>query len=371
MKKEKIKNIQKRNYGIDLLRIIAMLMIVTLHMLGLGGVLNSAEQLSLHYNVGWLIEIAAFCGVNCYALISGYVSVGAKYKYHKIITLWFQVVFYTILVSICYMLKYPGTVGKETWIRDLFPVITGEYWYFTAYVALFFCIPFLNYLLNTMERRKIEKLLVSCIVLFSLIPTIVCRDVFYLQSGYSFVWLIVLYLIGGYLKIYRIEDQISKKKSFAIYFLCIIVTWIVKIAAESFLPGVTKSVPINNTLISYTSPTMLLAGITLFLSFVNLKIEKDFVKKAIGILGASSFSVYLIHTHSLSCQILNGRFSSYAGGSVLNLIVLTIVFPIMLYLICTAVDVVRAKLFVILKIDCFSQGIWGKITKIWEKISLK
>ena len=60
-----------RNYGIDLLRFVAMLGIVTLHILNHGGGL-SAETDILRSSVIWMIEIAAYPAVNCYALISGY-----------------------------------------------------------------------------------------------------------------------------------------------------------------------------------------------------------------------------------------------------------------------------------------------------------
>ena len=67
----------KRNYGIDLLRMILMLMVVILHVLGHGGVLDATTPLSAKYCVSWLIESFAYCAVNCYALISGYVYFNA------------------------------------------------------------------------------------------------------------------------------------------------------------------------------------------------------------------------------------------------------------------------------------------------------
>lgn len=65
----------KRNSGIDLLRIISMIMIVTLHLLGHGGILNNLEPFTSGHYSAWTLEIIAYCAVNCYALISGYVSV--------------------------------------------------------------------------------------------------------------------------------------------------------------------------------------------------------------------------------------------------------------------------------------------------------
>ena len=60
--------------GRDRLRMAAMFMVAVLHVLGAGGVLNSATPLSPDYVTAWLLETAAFCAVNCYALLSGYVG---------------------------------------------------------------------------------------------------------------------------------------------------------------------------------------------------------------------------------------------------------------------------------------------------------
>ena len=47
------------NWGIDFLRIVSMFMVVCLHMLGRGGILDYAAILSDKYEVVWLLEIAA------------------------------------------------------------------------------------------------------------------------------------------------------------------------------------------------------------------------------------------------------------------------------------------------------------------------
>ena len=84
---------KERNYGIDCLRVISMFMVVLLHVLGRGGVLQATKNLSINYGVSWFLEIAAYCAVNCYAIISGYVGYGRKIKYSNLIYLIFCVAF--------------------------------------------------------------------------------------------------------------------------------------------------------------------------------------------------------------------------------------------------------------------------------------
>ena len=90
---------EKRNYGVDALRILAMYMIVILHVLGQGGILDAVRRGTGQYSVAWFMEIASYCAVNCYALISGYVGVKTKFRMSNILYLWLQVVFYGLLAA--------------------------------------------------------------------------------------------------------------------------------------------------------------------------------------------------------------------------------------------------------------------------------
>ena len=80
---------KKRNYGIDLLRLVAMYMIVILHVLGNGGVLEATN--GLKNSLAWFMEIGSYCAVNCYAIISGYVCYHEQekeYHYEKFLHFW-------------------------------------------------------------------------------------------------------------------------------------------------------------------------------------------------------------------------------------------------------------------------------------------
>ena len=63
-------------------------------------------------------------------------------------------------------------------LNSLFPVLTVQYWYVTAYVGLFFFIPFLNVLGNRLTKSQFQYLLVTVFVLFSVVPSFLHRDVF-------------------------------------------------------------------------------------------------------------------------------------------------------------------------------------------------
>lgn len=66
--------LDKRNYGIDLLRLVSMFLIVVLHSLSRGALVGVAP-FNIHYEAGFLIEALTYCAVNCFALISRDTSV--------------------------------------------------------------------------------------------------------------------------------------------------------------------------------------------------------------------------------------------------------------------------------------------------------
>ena len=65
---------ERRNVGIDLLRMTAMWMVVILHILNKGGVLAAAAPLSAARETARLLEACAYCAVDCYGNLVGVVT---------------------------------------------------------------------------------------------------------------------------------------------------------------------------------------------------------------------------------------------------------------------------------------------------------
>ena len=82
-----------RNIGVELFRVIAMLMVVYLHMTGQGGVLAAANPISPNYKIALLLQVLTYGAVNCYALISGFANVKTNFKFRRIVYLWVETVF--------------------------------------------------------------------------------------------------------------------------------------------------------------------------------------------------------------------------------------------------------------------------------------
>lgn len=363
---------KQRNYGIDLLRIVSMLLIPILHILGHGGLLNAVQIGTVNYKIIWFMEIAAYCGVNCYALISGYVGYSSKYKYANIIMLYLQVVFYSATIFFFFYIFKPEILAKQDFISMLLPVSAKQYWFFTAYFCLSLFIPFLNMVLDNLDRVTGEKLFITIIILFTVLPTIFHYDIFYIGDGYSAMWLALLYLIGGCINKFDIGKHGKTMKYLLGYFICITVTWIFKIwKIQVFTEGLFAISSEGEFFVSYTSPTILFAGIMLLIGFRNLNL-KDTTKKIIGFFAPLTFGVYLVHENPIIRRwIIVEKFRGYADYNPFVLVGVVLGTSISIWFICSLIDKIRLCLFKVMRVHIACSYIERLLAYIGKKIRLR
>ena len=220
----------------------------------------------------------------------------------------------------------------------------------------------LNHIIHTMNKKDIEIVLITCFVLFSILPTITLNifDPFDIKVGYSMIWLAILYLFGGYFKKYNIVSYFKRKTLILTYAICIIITWLSKLVVEVVTYNIFGIAKFGNLLIQYISPTILLSAISLFLFFASFK---DIDSKAMFIikyLSPASFGVYLIHTNPLIYEhIIKGSFVFLSN----MVFIKVVIYAFIIFLICCLIDWIRLLVFKMLKIN--------KISNISKLVELK
>ena len=357
-----------RHYGIDLLRILSMLFVVVLHMVGHGGILAAASRDSINYQTAWLLNISAYCAVNCYVLISGYVGVHASFKYANILNLWLQVFLYSIGIAAVFQLLSPQTINWKQLIIYGFPVIFGRYWYFTSYFILFFMMPLLNAAINHITKTQAKTLVCSIFILFSLLPIILrCNfpdiPMDYLryvdsQNGFSVWWFILLYIIGGCIRRFGLLQQMKKRALLAIYIGCVMLTWGFKFWGEHSNQSFFADNLSPNLLFNYSSPTILLSAIALLAIFAQMDSIPRWACRGIGFLAPVSFGVYLIHDHPLVRQFLvSKKLAGLVHLHPLYFIFSVLAIVLSVYLLCSLIDYVRLLIFKGLRIKPRIEGL--------------
>ena len=132
-KKQKRKN--KRNFGIDIARILSMIFLINHHILFHGGPLSRTELLSHDNNVYLFFNVIFISGVNIFGMISGFVGFHS-HKYSNLIYLFFQTFLYNYGIAYYFQKKNPNYVNDLD--KYLYPVFITDYWYFTAYFIIYF-----------------------------------------------------------------------------------------------------------------------------------------------------------------------------------------------------------------------------------------
>ncbi len=335
-----------RNYGIDILRILAMFMVVVLHVLGAGGILEDTENMGVMHNAVWLLETAAFCAVDCYALISGYVLSKSRYKYSNIIVLWLQVFVTTVFCYSVFFILGVNEITSTNIKNMLFPVMTGRYWYFTAYFLMYFMIPVLNTAIDKLPRKQFRNMLIT-ILLLVFLSLLFRVDTFHLINGYCCFWLAYLYLLGGYIRKYDPFSKVTWSEGLLLYFSGVMLAFISKSGIEWLTFKIFGEVRYEEMFIQYTSPFIIAAAIGLFITFSKLK-----VRKGVGIVkffAPLSFGVYLIHTCCwMGSKFWNFRVFTSHGMPIMLLEVFAISLGV--YMLCSVIDFVRYKIFQVFKV---------------------
>lgn len=362
----KYKNNNVRNYGIDLLRIVSMFMIVIMHIIQNNETLKlSIIEINLKNECVYLLEIFALVAVNCYALISGYVMHDKKVKYSKIIYLLFETIFYSFIITLIFMLINKN-VTIVALIKSIFPVTMsglGNYWYITAYFGLILFVPLLNYVINNLDKRTLFISLFIIICVCSISPFVLMYDPFVIRGGYSVIWLMILYLIGGI--IHKYPMQIKVHKCFIIYFISSVLTWVIKVIVQLIFKDFYAIASNGNLYMNYVSITTVVASIALLLLFSNLKINSKKIIKLIKAISPLTLGVYLIHNHiDFAHNILGGLNVIFENKPIFTIMFLIIVMAFIIFIFCMILEKIRMIVFEVFRISKLSICIVNQIKKI-------
>lgn len=349
---------KERNYGIDLLRLIFMYMVCMLHTLGQGGVLGKCSSSSPY----WLLEVFSYCAVDGFALISGYMantSTPPRQKYHKIVNMWFQAIFYSFFVTLILTLfGINKNWGKRDIIQCLLPVTYGKFWYFTAYFALFFAIPILNRFICSIEIKTAKKAFLILVVMFSIIGVI--KDPFKTNAGYSAIWLIVMYCMGALAKKIQLFKYRKTAVLICIWVISVLATW----ASFTLFPHI-PYISINAAiLLNYTSPTILLNAIIMVVLFSRLHLNGKFIAK----LSPLAFGIYLFQMNQVIWNDwLYDAFGFLASKNIIIGIIYAFALALAIFVCGLIVEYIRSKIATLLKIPELSKKIVSLANKLLEK----
>ncbi|MCR5457991.1 MAG: acyltransferase [Clostridiales bacterium] len=343
---------KERNPGIELFRCVSMIMIILLHVTSQGGVLGATATSSASYYAAYFLKVIGYCAVDCYAVISGYVNSSKSFRFKRIGSMWLEVVFWLAVPAIIthfFLPQFP--VSQEKWIEAFFPVSTKAYWYFNAYIILFALMPILNKGLESLSEKQHRIILLFLFGVVTVLPFVGGSDLFATSSGYSGIWLVILFVFGAYFRIHGIPKFAKWYVTIPVFFLSATASWALDLLRmDLYNHGmVTSSDLLYKSLdraLSYISPFMVLMALSLLCFFAQVKINPKPIRKILEVMGRATFGVYLFHVGDMIwVNWFKNSFKDY-GKLPAGLLVLSVIgISILLFISWDILSIGRIYLF--------------------------
>ena len=335
--------VKERNSNFELLRIILTLMIITLHYLhkDFGGALQYTTANTFNYYLIHIIESFCIVAVNVFILITGYHMNGKeKVKISKVLNLVALTAFYGIAIFLVYS-AFNGFNFDTNTIMQAVKTITDS-WFVVIYCILYLLIPYINKVINSIDKKQFKTLLTILFIFFSIWPTI-WTNTTVKDGGYGIINLVFLYLIGAYIKIHG-NEKTSILKSSSVYLICTALTTIFSMYAE-------RAYAYNNVI-------NIISAIALFDIFKVIKLKTN---KCINYIATYTFSTYIIHVNSFIIVDLYRKLFKCDQYYNSNLLIVNLILTVLgIYIICIVIEFIRRVLF--------KKVIDGNISKIKTEI---
>ena len=284
-----------RKSGIELLRLVSMFLILSLHVNFLAFDRPSASDFGSFPATSFLrvfLESIAIVGVDVFVLISGWF--GIRPKARRLASLLFQTTFFCCLayeVGLLFGVRY------SSWDVLGYLVFLGpQNWFLRSYLLLYAASPVLEAFVSTTSEKKFRLVLA---VFFGfqtvygwLFPGAEYFEVF--RNGYSPLSFVGLYLLARYIRVFRPRFACrSRCSDFFLYFLLSTIT-----ATTSMFQALCQWPGID--FFAYNSPLVVAASVFLFLFFAKW----NFASQIVNSVAQSSLAVYLLHIHPSVCRTL-------------------------------------------------------------------
>ena len=389
----------ERQSNMELLRLVAMMMILVMHMdYGAFGLptAESVENAPITTFGRIFVEHLCLVAVNVYVLISGWFGIRPKMK--SFVRLMLQVAMYSIIITGAFLLL-GKTTFKIGYVTDML-IIGKQYWFVVSYLLLYLVSPILNTFVKHCSKREFQWML---LVFFGF--QFVYSWIFGLEEfagGYSALSFMGLYLLARYVKIYGNETNNEKRRTkdenqdnhldgiascstalrtgskfgyaelkvqvwlrrakgssfknpfksfksltrFSFSKLLALYLFIAAITALFvFLAYVWKGDSFGDACAGifahYNSPFIVVSSLLVLLMFSKLHVQS----KVINYLSSSAFAVYLIHAHPLLWdEYLNLFPPIYAKYPNLLGVLLMMLVAVIIFFLCIAIDKILSPL---------------------------
>lgn len=348
-----MKKITQRDSNIELLRIIAMLMVLILHAdfqaLGQPSAVDIASK-PASSAIRVLLEMMSLGAVNIFVLISGWFTIKPSVK--GFISFIFQWVFFSVGIYAVSVLLGSTQITLKEFARCFSLISADTYWFIPSYMCLYLFAPVLNTFISNTSKRE-HLIVIMCFFIYQTIYSFVGAGASFLMKGYSALSFMGLYLLASYVRRYYRIEIVSKQLYLYCYFALSVVLTLV------FLIGVLLGYDsIASRMTCYSNPLLILASLSLLLFFVKI----SFKSNCINWISKSCFAVYLLHSSPFLYYNAYLRSISIYQGYPFRIIYVVLLW----FIVAILVDKVRLKVW-----DSLSSKLFNENSSIHRLIKYK
>lgn len=345
-----MKNHQRKS-NFELMRIISMFMIIINHILDRKLTINTTGTTQL---VIFIINVVIRVHVCSFVILTGYFQCKNRFKLSKVIALnnavWFYNIFYFILLTLFGLIS----LGKVDILLKLSPISYADYWFVTIYLLLYFISPLLNIIINHINKKQFQMLIMLLVGLFSIIPSITRQVAYNNNAGFSLANFILLYFIGAYLRLYPLKKSFLFKKfsdhavkliSMMMFFFFAILNLLIYYFSNTILPygNILNYIGnvIKNIVFSYDNPILIIQSIFYFFFFESLIFKNRVINK----ISKYVFGIYLVHENPLITPFFYKWLGFTKDFYTISVIPKIFICAIIIFIVSLVIEIIRSLIF--------------------------
>lgn len=332
-----------RNSNLELYRIIVMLLIVAHHYVVNSGLIQMLETMPASASSLTMILFGAWgkTGINCFMLITCYFMCKSNITGQKLLKLYVQIAFYSIVIYAVFLFTGHEHPSIKSLVLTLFPIQSFSSNFIACFLVFYLLIPFLNILINGLDKKKHETLLIILLCLYTMMPLIPG-----FSNKFTYVtWFSVLYILGSYIRLYGIGNHISHR---AWGWLCVLSVFLASASVLGMIMirelGYIEVFSPYHFVADSNKIFALAVALTSFMWFKDLKIQHS---RLINAIGGATFGVLLIHANSNAMRQWLWRetvdCTGHFSGEIWVTLSYAIISVILIFTICAGIDWFRGR----------------------------
>lgn len=290
-------SIKDRDFGADIIRIFALLMVFTVHVFLRDGFYFR------HADGFWgflAVSIRSFsmCCVPLFMILTGYLKCNKRWDtgyYRSLLPILASYIIISLIHLLYKLFVLRMTLTASEWLLQFMGFKLADYsWYVGMYIGLFLISPLLNLIWSGCSSRKMHAAVVLTMLSLTALPSMVNgftnSGVNILPAYFTQIYYVTYYFLGCYFRTYRPGRLSGNRAICAVCAVSIsvlngIANVLTRQESDNFYSGYSAG---------YSELTVVLLSCSVFLALSGAKTERIRTKKLIAFISGISFEAYLL-----------------------------------------------------------------------------